>query len=100
MEFLIRVESKGDDPMLTQPGDVVVACPDGWGWSVKELTNPHWRIVRVPLAATHVEALTANGLKRRRKWALDLNRLPRSLKLGVVNEFTQAEIIAATVQKA
>jgi hypothetical protein len=42
MEALIKATSeRGRDA-----GDVIAVCPDGWAWSVQELTNPKWRIVR------------------------------------------------------
>lgn len=29
-------------------GDVIAICPDGWGWSQAELTNPNWRLIKMP----------------------------------------------------
>lgn len=53
-ELLVRVVDKRNlndpykDAQLTKRGDVIVVCPDGWAWSVKEQTNPEWRIVKLP----------------------------------------------------
>lgn len=52
-ELLIRVVDKSnDDPYLDvqclKRGDVVVICEDGHEWSQAELTNPEWRILKVP----------------------------------------------------
>lgn len=52
-EMLVRVVDKtNSDPLLdakcTKRGDVIVIQPDGWVWGSAELTNPHWRIVKIP----------------------------------------------------
>lgn len=53
-ELLVRVVSKVNpsdvykDVKLTKRGDVIVAQPDGWGWSDMEKTNPDWRIFKWP----------------------------------------------------
>lgn len=53
-EMLIRVVSKVNatdiykDCQLSKRGDVIEACPDGWPWSVSELTSPAWRILKCP----------------------------------------------------
>lgn len=52
-ELLIRIRDKVNaDPYLdakcTKRGDVIVVLEDGWGWAQGELTNPDWRILRVP----------------------------------------------------
>jgi hypothetical protein len=41
-------------------GDVVVAMPDGHSWSKTELSNPDWRIVRVPITQVEATALTSS----------------------------------------
>lgn len=54
MEVLLRVVDKinaGDpaaDLLCTKAGDVIVIKPDGWSWGAAELTNPEWRIVKLP----------------------------------------------------
>jgi len=61
-----------------EPGDVIVARPDGHDWGIAERTEPRWRIVRLQLTGAAIEALTASevdadgGLLRRRGCALDL----------------------------
>ncbi|MEK9721994.1 MAG: hypothetical protein VW405_00740 [Rhodospirillaceae bacterium] len=60
-------------------GDVVIAKPDGWPWSQRELTNPDWRILRVGLLKSETDALSAaetdisgiKTLKRKRPRALE-----------------------------
>lgn len=48
-EILIRVRDKeGHNPLLPGEHEVVVVCPDGWGWSHLELSNPDWRVVLLP----------------------------------------------------
>lgn len=50
-ELLIRVTDQSHsnpyvDAALIKRGMVVVAMPDGWGWSLMEKTNSDWRILR------------------------------------------------------
>jgi hypothetical protein len=52
-EVLVRVRNKVQaDPYLScklhERGDVIVVCADGWAWSAAELTNPDWRIIKLP----------------------------------------------------
>lgn len=48
-ELLIRVVSKAHGVVGAElAGDVIVVCPDGWGWTDAERTNQEWRIVRLP----------------------------------------------------
>ena len=52
-EILIRVRAKENpDPYLDakalKRGDVVAVVNNGWVWSTEELTNPDWRIVKLP----------------------------------------------------
>lgn len=53
-ELLLRVTNsalRGDplfDSKASRRGDVIVVVPDGWAWGAKELTNPFWRIVKLP----------------------------------------------------
>lgn len=53
-ELLVRTVSKVNptnahrDAKLTKRGDVIMVCPDGWGWCGDELKNPHWRILKWP----------------------------------------------------
>ena len=48
-ELLVRVlEREGAPVGRLKPGDVVTVAPDGHEWSQTELTNPAWRIVKVP----------------------------------------------------
>lgn len=52
-ELLIRVVDKRSgsaeaDRRLLQRGHVVVVVADGWQWGRGELSDPAWRILRVP----------------------------------------------------
>ena len=53
-EVLLRVVDKVNpnsvylDAQCLKRGDVVVVCPDGWNWGTEELSNPHWRILKLP----------------------------------------------------
>lgn len=91
MELLVRVVSKPKsgnttlDAGRTEAGDVIVFAPDGHIWGRKEVSNPEWRIVRVPgLDRVRAEALTAsevptamggNRLLRKRQMRLDVEAL-------------------------
>lgn len=62
MELLLRVIDKaGYDPqvhtLMDVIGDVIIAFPDGWNWSLIERTHPEWRIVRANLLQSEVDAL-------------------------------------------
>lgn len=53
MEILLRRHTRlsGDakaDRERLKAEDVVVIMPDGHPWTQRELTNPDWRIIRVP----------------------------------------------------
>jgi hypothetical protein len=113
-ELLIRVVDKVQpDPVkaerLLRAGDVVSVCPDGWPWTVIERTNSEWRIIRVNLLATTVEALIARSsnplVRRRREWKLDFSLLPNpSLVSGARTQeivpLTRQQVVAAVVKKA
>lgn len=53
-ELLVRVVDKTNpndaaaDRLLPKAGDVIDVHPDGWAWSKAELSNPEWRILRIP----------------------------------------------------
>lgn len=52
-ELLVRVVSKTHadfyvDVKQTKRGDVIVVAEDGHVWGVEELSNPDWRIFKVP----------------------------------------------------
>ena len=48
-ELLVRVRDReGHNTKLNGEGHVVCVCPDGWGWSRLERSNPDWRILAVP----------------------------------------------------
>lgn len=87
-EFLVRIRDKPTDPdpyldiKRSKRGDVICACPDGWVWSQIELTNPAWRIIKVPgLADSVAQQLVmpevgderVNRMLRRRKYKLELD---------------------------
>lgn len=55
-ELLVRVVDKRGtnlylDCQCTKRGDVIVAQPDGWPWGKEEVSNPDWRIIKIPGAA-------------------------------------------------
>jgi hypothetical protein len=96
-ELLVRVVSKVNaDPYLdvkcTKRGDVIAVCDDGWAWGPAELTNPDWRILKVPnLTVTDVQGFLApepevnpahpSRMLQRRAFKLDMSNvtLPAAL---------------------
>lgn len=114
-ELLIRVVDKvNDDPeknaQCSKAGDVIVVCPDGWPWSAAERTEPFWRVVRVPLLQTEIEAALAEDhqsgkLVRRRRWKIDLAALPNAARFSGVRqdeiiELTRQQVASALTLKA
>lgn len=77
-ELLIRVADRvhardvARDQEQPRRGDVIVIQPDGWTWSVRELTAPHWRILR--LSGVSADAL-AKWLEPE-AWTVDDLNLP------------------------
>lgn len=55
------------DVKCYKAGDVVVVMPDGWGWGSKELTDPMFRIVKLP----NVTVEQAVGILC--AWEIDVN---------------------------
>jgi recombinational DNA repair protein (RecF pathway) len=53
-ELLIRVVDKvhptdpAKDQLCFKAGDVIHVAADGWPWGSEELTNPEWRILKLP----------------------------------------------------
>lgn len=60
-ELLVRVRDKINSDFYlncqcTKRGDVIVVQADGWAWGKEELSNPDWRIIKIP-SITVSEAL-------------------------------------------
>ena len=119
MEFLIWLNDKpkaADAPTTGidsyKAGDVIIACPDGWGWTQAELINPDWCVIKCPdVFATLVDALQSHGdgdhmtqLLHKRKFNLDLTHPSIAAQLrnrkGQPINVAGAVMSAATVQKA
>lgn len=101
-ELLVRVRDKTSpdlykDVRLTKRGDVIVVMPDGWTWGSGELTNPDWRIVKLPnVSLDEAEAMTAGELPadpkvpsrtlQRRAFSFDLDNLPQSVAAFIADD--------------
>lgn len=105
MEALLRVKDKKNlnsetlDARLTKRGDVIVVVPDGHNWGKEELTNPDWRIVKVP-AVTVEEAAPClepedefgspswTPMSQRRKTMINADHvnLPQAFKAWLVDD--------------
>lgn len=115
MEFLIRVRDKVGsniyhDVKLTKRGHVIVAMPDGHDWGLQELTNPDWRIVRVP-GISEAEAgamlapepgLEVNRMLQRRAFKIDLDHgaIARANRAFIDDDSRQTKLIEITLQQA
>lgn len=108
-EILVRVVDKGVAEGCSKAGDVISVCADNWAWSPAERTNPDWRIIRVNVLQSTVEALMAKSVdplvKRRREWMVDFSLLPNpSLFSGArtqdIISLTKKQVQAAIVKKA
>lgn len=94
-ELLVRVRDKTSpdiykDVRLTKRGDVIVVMPDGWTWGSGELTNPDWRILKLPnVSVEEASAMLGGELPidpqapsrtlQRRAFSFDLDNLPQSV---------------------
>ena len=105
-ELLVRVIDKvNEDPEkdvgCLKRGDVVVVCPDGWGWSEKERKNSDWRILRVPYTVGECQDLltpqddgksefdptkSKTLLRRAAKIDLDDNKVPNEIKVSLEDD--------------
>lgn len=83
-EFLFRVYDHSSEPgTRLGRGDCVAVCENNWPWTSAELTNPAWRIVKVPdmsveEAYTYLVEDPGNEelgyLPQRRKYMIDQGR--------------------------
>ncbi len=116
-ELLVRVVDKTniDSPYLDakclKRGDVVVVAENGWAWSVEELRNPDWRIVKIPnfsvLAAAAFLGLELDLdpeqpslVLRRRAFALNLAGLPANWAAWVADSTRVAPTRTLNVTEA
>lgn len=85
-EILLRVVERTDVPdpedfkTFLRAGDVVSICPDGFNWGGAERTHPAYRIVRIDVLQSTLDALMARSIdqnvKRPRGWYIDVAELP------------------------
>ena len=108
MEALIRIVDKGVAEDCSKAGDVISICPDFWAWSAAELTNPDWRIVRVPILASDVDTMLAKSVistvKRRREYSVVFSLLPNpalfsGARTQAIISLTRNQVAAAVVKK-
>lgn len=95
-EALLRVVDKVNSDFYLnikclKRGDVVTICPDGWEWSHEELTNPDWRIIKLPnvsieaLSQLTVPEMPPDSINQyrtlhRRKYRINIDALPNPVK--------------------
>jgi hypothetical protein len=73
-------------------GDVIDICADGWEWSERELTNPNWRIIKLPgipvetlLDLLEAQLAADRTFVRKRSRYLDIDSLPSNIKNKITN---------------
>lgn len=82
-EILIRVRDKeGHNPMCVGEHEVVVICANNWPWTIRERSDPDWRIVRVGCSVSEAQRYVGKEnvdpevyLIRRRHFKLDPTQL-------------------------
>lgn len=84
--------------------DIIVVCDDGWAWSEAELTNPDWRVLKVPgvstsyaaqFSATRIDQVTGR-LTRLRDWCFDSAQVPTAVMTYLANH----QVITLTAAQA
>jgi hypothetical protein len=111
MEFLFPVVDQAAAVDAFKAGDIIDYHPDGWPWTQRELTNPNWRIVRVDVLQSTVDAFMSTlvpqaGAKgRQREYQLVLASLPNpsdyvgARAQGII-PLTRQQVVAAVVKKS
>lgn len=106
MELLIDLTGRvGGDKTDWQPGDVVVACPDGWPWSEAERKNPKWMIVKCPeMSQEEADSLMAEELPKslstdksllqRRQFKVDIAALTATVDVAKAVPLTEIRAVA------
>lgn len=101
-----NAENPALDAVCWKAGDVIEVKPDGWNWTARERTNPSWRIVRVPLLTSEVQAALAvdrpegGAMRRRRRYTLELAALPQPARFAGARQdeivmLTRGQVVAA-----
>lgn len=103
-ELLLRIRTKDQpDPYLAckllERGDVVAICEDGWAWSAAEMSNPDWRILKLPnVPVATAEAFLGpefdtdpsnpSRMLRRRAFMVDVDNatIPAGLKAWILDD--------------
>jgi hypothetical protein len=94
-EFLVRIRDKeGHNVGLLGEREVVSVCEDGWKWSRIELSNPDWRILKVPgMTVEEGEVFTmpepvdtTRYIQRRRAFKIDVTVLPASIQEKITDD--------------
>lgn len=98
--ILFAVDRVSDDPYMDalsyKRGDVIMAKPDGWPWSMAELTNPDWRIIKFPSIAmdqaasfvapeAETDPRNPNRMRQRRGFRLNFDALPGDLQAYITD---------------
>lgn len=88
-------------------GDVICIHADGWGWTLRERTNPDWRILRLTRITdlTDLEGLLRAELgagdvtRRRRNAFIDPAKLPAAVQAWLNDDTRVIQIFESTVNR-
>lgn len=106
-EVIIRWTEKvpQGDPQYAynfHPGDVIEVMPDGYDWAQSSLTNPNWRIIKLPnVPATLImylldidEDVVTKMFKNKRKHFLDGVKIPSNVR----NQINNNQVLTSNIQ--
>lgn len=111
MEIIFLVADHGPLADNLKSGDVLHIAPDGWPWTIEELANPNWRIVRADILGTHERMLMMSYIQTHlrmsgkkyphRKYRIDRSALPNPEKytgsrIEAITDLQSGHIAAAT----
>jgi hypothetical protein len=117
-DLVIRIRAKPEAnselaALKTTRGDVIEVLPTPWAFSVIELTNPDWRILRLPnvsvadaLVLTKPELLTDAGgvdrLRRKRSAFFDVDdaTLPTAISTWLLDDLRAVPIFTSNINRA
>lgn len=94
-------------------GDIITVCPDGWVWTGLELTDPRWRVIKIPDVNPSVVNVALNprvdpitgSVRRKRDYKIDMSLIPSAVYTYLSNHQvvtltpTQASTVANWIRQ-
>ncbi len=83
------------------PGDIIEIMPNGYGWAPSSLTNPNWRVIKLPnvpasliehLRDGHFDVVTGR-FKNKRKNYLDGVKIPSNVR----NQINNNQVVTSNI---